>query len=188
MVPSAGAHGARLPFRFPSDGQQGEIFPRCVLRSHSVFRDSVEKSLEFPCLLQALREASRSRVGPTGRFQERRESVRAPPAGTPGRSSGVPESACNISAQLCNISAQFLWHLCEDRRDRGGPATLRKRGQICGRPLGGGRAGRCSSCLGEPQKHRRDVVKRLRFPIFSIIFVGPLSRRTRPMSGSAELR
>ena len=43
---------------------------------------------------------------------------------------------------------------------------LRKRGQICGRPLGGGRAGTCSSCLGEPQKHRRDVVKILRFPMF----------------------
>ena len=170
MVPSTGAHGARLPFRFPSDGRQGEILPRCLLRSHSVFRDSVEKSLEFPCLLQAPQEASRSRVrnrvGPTGRFQERRESVRAPPAGTPGRSSGVPKGACKNSAHLCKNSVQFLWHLCEDRRDQGGPATLQKRRQICGRPLGGGRAGTCSSCLGEPQKHRRDVVKILRFPMF----------------------
>ena len=173
MVPSTGANGARLPFRFPSDGRQGKILPRCLLRSRSVFRDSVEKSQGFPCLLQALRGASRSRVGPSGRFQERRESVRAPPAGTPGRSSSVPDGARKTSAHFWKNSAQFLWHLCEDRRDHGGPAMLRRRGQICGRPLGGGRAGTCSSCSGEPQKHRREVVKILRFPMFPHHFLRP---------------
>ena len=173
MVPNTGAHGTRLPFRFPSDGQQGKILSRCLLRSHSVFRDSVGKSLKLPCLLQALREASRSRVGTTGRFQKRCESVRAPPAGTSGRSSGVLEGARKNSAHLWKNSAQFLWHLCEDRRDHSGPAMLRRRGQICGRPLGGGRAGTCSGCLGEPQKHRRDVVKTLRFPLFLHHFLRP---------------
>ena len=103
-----------------------------------------KKVWDFQCISHALREASRSRVGPISRFHVRRESARAPSAGAAGRASGTPEGACGNSAHL-------LSNLCADRRDHGTPAMLRKRGQICGRPLVGARERTCSGSFGQPR-------------------------------------
>ena len=119
MVPSTGAHGARLPFRFSSDGRQDKILPRCLLRSHSVFRDSVEKSLGFPCLCKRFRWRHRAEKGPPeGSKSVARASVHrrpAPPGGPlasrkvhvktlPRDVKSLP-SACGISAKIAGTMA-----------------------------------------------------------------------------------
>ena len=66
-----------------------------------------KKIWDFQCISHALREASRSRVGPISRFHVRRESVRAPSAAP----LGAPLAPRKAHVETLHIDVETL-HIC----------------------------------------------------------------------------